>query len=898
MDSPPELSPDQKPPAKPQVVRGARACTVCRAAKMKCVGAEDGQKQCQRCKRANVEFVIPFSPLPRPPHPCHFSRCVFEKHRRGRKPGSKSVYFILICFSHPHLATPRLSEASKMLRRLEKDLNSAKLKTQPNDPGMSAPYSSPEARNIPQDAIYSAAPPAEPTYVPAPHYPPAEQLPPLNVPSHPPPPAPAPPPPTAYPTSATSSHTMDVDEDDDPDKSDTPPYPAKLIKQTQRNSFFRIILNAEEAPISTSSSTNRGPSHTPPQSNIAPTKPVVPDPISAGFITEEDASLLFDALFLRLNPFINLFDPQLHTHTYVRNRCPFLFTTLIAAAAKFFKPEVHKVCQKLANDLAVRAFQEAWKSVEVVQAFACLTYWRNTEDNRTWTYIGYACRMAVDLGLNRYSVVTPPNESTLQKLERRNRERTYLVLFIHDRSLSTQTGRHWMLPENDDLIENSGIWHRHGVDDKVRPEDVIIAGFVELRRIAAETTDVFNTSKGAGANDINYEVVLRNCNAKLNKWSETWRFEMGQAKGESFHFSFLKFFRLYVRVFLNYFGIASGSSGGRQHHSVQAHSICYSSSKESLQIVTKEFTSLSMLVCVGINGLYLKRDLTIDDDGRIQRYGQETITVMTAYSAIILLKLLRSPTSPKEVVDTEEVYSLILKTAEAYDNAGGSANNAVVHARFLRSLVDDDRHRFGQRDGGIQIDPRLQGQNNPHGSAQNSPTQTYPHQASASNREVYYAPAPHVQQQQQQQAAPPIQVHQQPPPPPPQPQQSPPQQHPQPHTGTVTQQNGEYYEHTSADMTLRNGGVNNNNVNGNAGGNANGTSMQQYYTQNPYYFMGGSGGGGGGMHATEQDQSYYKHMFIELGFGEPNPPAAAQHHPHQGSMAYAHHMPQHANYGQ
>ncbi|KXN87728.1 Protein priB [Leucoagaricus sp. SymC.cos] len=742
-----------------------------------------------------------------------------------------------------------------MLRRLEKGLNSAKLKTQPADPGMSAPYSSPENRSLPQDPIYGAAPPAEPAYVPASHFP-STELPPLNVPSHPPPPTTAPPSASAYPTSASSSRTMDVDDDDDdPDKSDTPPFPAKLIKQTQRNSFFRIILNnTEEAPISNSSPPNRGPSYTPPQQNAAPVKPAIPDPISLGFITEEDASVLFDALYLRLNPFINLFDPQLHTHTYVRNRCPFLFSCLIMAAAKFFKPDVFKQCQKLANDLAFRAFQEAWKSVEVVQAFACLTYWRDPEDNRTWTYIGYACRMAVELGLNRY-VATPLNENTLQKLERRNRERTYLVLFIHDRSLSTQTGRHWMLPENDDLVQNSGIWHRHGVDDKVRPEDVIIAAFVELRRIAAETTDVFSASKGSGANDINYEVVLRNCNAKLNKWAETWRFEMQQAKGESFHFSFLKFFRLYVRVFLNYFGIASGSSGGRQHHSVQAHSICYSSAKESLQIVTNEFTSLSML-----------------------RYGQETITVMTAYSAIILLKLLRSPTSPKEVVDTEEVYGLILKTAEAYNSAINPANNAAVHARFLRSLVEDDKHRFGQRDGGVQIDPRLQqGQNNAHGSTQNSPTQSYPHQAAPGNREVYYPPpSSHVQQQQQQH-----QVQQQ------QPQPSPTQQHQQQHS--PTHQN-EYYGHSS-DMSLRNGGISTNNVNGSAGGGANAASMQ-YYNQNPFYYM----GGGGGMHATEQDQSYYKNMFIELGFGEPNPPVAQ--HPHQGSIAYSHHMPQHANYGQ
>lgn len=70
---------------KPAIVRSARACTVCRTAKMRCIGADDGAQQCQRCKRQNLE-------------------CIFEKHRRGRKPGSK------------------LSEHSKMLRRLEREM--------------------------------------------------------------------------------------------------------------------------------------------------------------------------------------------------------------------------------------------------------------------------------------------------------------------------------------------------------------------------------------------------------------------------------------------------------------------------------------------------------------------------------------------------------------------------------------------------------------------------------------------------------------------------------------------------------------------------------------------------------------------------------------------------------
>lgn len=55
--------------------------------------------------------------------------------------------------------------------------------------------------------------------------------------------------------------------------------------------------------------------------------------------------------------------------------------------------------------------------------------------------------MAVELNLNRYHSKPLPHETPRQLLERRNRERTYLVLWVHDRSLSMQTGRHWMLPE-------------------------------------------------------------------------------------------------------------------------------------------------------------------------------------------------------------------------------------------------------------------------------------------------------------------------------------------------------------------------------------------------------------------------------------------------------------------
>ena len=338
---------------------------------MKCVGSEDGTKPCQRCKRANVESVI-FS------HPRDICLIVdpgvFSKSIAvaGNRVQSKPYSLPLLFPDGFDPRSNRLSEASKMLRRLEKGLTSAKLKSQANAAANSSD-------TTPSDQPYCAPNDNAPTHFPG------NELPPLDI--------------SAYRNRSYASPSVSADGDDDSDSQGRSPveiYPAKMIR---KENFFKTILhNPEDAVPGLSSGGFRASSRTPPSfhkhtqsqsSSKSFPAPLGPDPITAGILDENQATVLFDLVFLRLNPFVNLFDPALHSVHYVRSRCPLLFTTLIMAGAKFFKPEIYRPCQKLANELAFRAFAEGWKSVEVVQAFVCLVYWREPDDTRTWTYVGY-----------------------------------------------------------------------------------------------------------------------------------------------------------------------------------------------------------------------------------------------------------------------------------------------------------------------------------------------------------------------------------------------------------------------------------------------------------------------------------------------------------------------------
>lgn len=134
-----------------------------------------------------------------------------------------------------------------------------------------------------------------------------------------------------------------------------------------------------------------------------------------------------------LNPFICQFDREMHTFEYVRDTSSFLFTTLLAAAAKALNPALHPQLKKQAEDLFSSALRHGDKSTEVVQAILVLTYWKAVDDTRAFVNVGIAIRIAMELGWHKLGAGSSFTRQSRDGRSTRNIERTWLVLFVYDR---------------------------------------------------------------------------------------------------------------------------------------------------------------------------------------------------------------------------------------------------------------------------------------------------------------------------------------------------------------------------------------------------------------------------------------------------------------------------------
>ncbi len=131
-----------------------------------------------------------------------------------------------------------------MLRRLEKGLNSAKLKSHSTE--ATSPYQEDLRISSSQDHYTSPSHSSDQPYSATNSHFAANEPPPPMQPSYQSP--------DGYPPSANGSRSVTLeDEKDDFDRADEPLFPAKLISENKRNSFFRDYTQSRVPPFSSPS---------------------------------------------------------------------------------------------------------------------------------------------------------------------------------------------------------------------------------------------------------------------------------------------------------------------------------------------------------------------------------------------------------------------------------------------------------------------------------------------------------------------------------------------------------------------------------------------------------------------------------------------------------------------
>ncbi|BGP60975.1 hypothetical protein NBRC10512v2_002288 [Rhodotorula toruloides] len=161
------------------------------------------------------------------------------------------------------------------------------------------------------------------------------------------------------------------------------------------------------------------------------------DPIDMHVLSELQAGQLFEHYHTRMNAFIILLDPFLHTVNYVRNNSTVLFTSILAVSAKFLRPDLYPMLISSARHLTGRAIIDGKVSLGLIQSILLQVYWKEPEDRTAWLRIGEAIRMGFQLHLHDYRTTPLPDDET-EARQTMDRERTWIDLCAFDQTFFLQ----------------------------------------------------------------------------------------------------------------------------------------------------------------------------------------------------------------------------------------------------------------------------------------------------------------------------------------------------------------------------------------------------------------------------------------------------------------------------
>lgn len=106
-----------------------------------------------------------------------------------------------------------------------------------------------------------------------------------------------------------------------------------------------------------------------------------------------------------------------------------LFSTVLAAASRFFRHDLHSALISHARTVLDRALQAGSTDIGVIQSLMILTYWKEPEDTSGWMKVGMALRLGYSLFWHMPRT-SPLPEDELEARRLLNAERTWLCKLL------------------------------------------------------------------------------------------------------------------------------------------------------------------------------------------------------------------------------------------------------------------------------------------------------------------------------------------------------------------------------------------------------------------------------------------------------------------------------------
>ncbi|CDS00577.1 hypothetical protein [Sporisorium scitamineum] len=239
------------------------------------------------------------------------------------------------------------------------------------------------------------------------------------------------------------------------------------------------------------------------------------DAVRQHIITMDQAHDVFNYFFAELNPPLALLDASLHTLEHIRQNLPILFSTIISVASRFFLPQHHRQCHRIAKSVLNLAAAEEICNIDHIQALILVITWKDPGDRtivrKAVRAIGYAYELGLHAAFEEFQTAEAPSSSNrarsddysmrFKRRQERDRQRTWILLcLIHElvrRDDRNTKPRARIIPPED--YPDPYTWIKQG-GDVLLPVDSRLAWSLDMSILTVENEpflDQINRSQDA-----------------------------------------------------------------------------------------------------------------------------------------------------------------------------------------------------------------------------------------------------------------------------------------------------------------------------------------------------------------------------------------------------------------